>query len=150
MPETAVQIVSPAARRAGLIFFHSRADAQIVGHRQSGEEVQMSNSVLSIAALNDRFRKQPHTYGRLMLTVGVKARGDAFVAQALRGIACYESFPHGDDPYGEHDFGAFVIDRQRIFWKIDYYDLTMTHGSADPSDNAKTLRVLTVILADEY
>jgi hypothetical protein len=29
--------------------------------------------------------------------------------------------PEDNDPHGEHDFGAFEHEGQRIFWKIDYY-----------------------------
>lgn len=104
----------------------------------------------SITELNDQFRKDPLRHGRLMLTAGVNAKGQDFVTRALRGIAGYENFPHGDDPYGEHDFGAFALDKERLFWKIDYYDLTMRYGSEDPSDPSKTVRVMTVMLAEEY
>ena len=110
----------------------------------------MSATAKPITELNDEFRKNPMRYGRLMLTAGVNAKGQDFVARALRCIAGYENFPHGDDPYGEHDFGAFVLDRERIFFKIDYYDPTMEFGSEDPSDSTKTVRVMTVMLADEY
>ena len=55
---------------------------------------------------------------------------------------------HGIDK--EHDFGAFEDEGDRFFWKIDYYDLTLTVGSADPADPAQTARVLTLMLADEY
>ena len=58
--------------------------------------------------------------------------------------------PEGDDPYGEHDFGAFDHAGQRIFWKIDCYDPTEEFGSEDPADPSKTMRVLTILLADEY
>lgn len=104
----------------------------------------------SITELNDQFRKEPLRHGRLILTAGVNAKGQDFVRRALRGIAGYENFPHGDDPYGEHDFGAFALDVERIFFKIDYYDPTMAFGSEDPRDPAKTLRVMTVMLASEY
>jgi Protein of unknown function (DUF3768) len=39
---------------------------------------------------------------------------------------------------------------ERIFWKIDYYDENLEHGSEDPSDLFKTTRVLTIMLAGEY
>jgi Protein of unknown function (DUF3768) len=109
----------------------------------------MSNAA-TIARLNDQFRKNPMRYGRLMLTTGVNAKGQDFVARVLRCIASYENFPHGDDPYGENDFGAFALDGERIFFKVDYFDPTMEVGSEDPSDPTKTVRVMTVMLADEY
>ena len=42
-----------------------------------------------------------------------------------------------------------VVD-QRLFWKIDYYDHSMQHGSPDPADPAVTERVMTIMLAAEY
>jgi hypothetical protein len=62
----------------------------------------------------------------------------------------FDAFTEGDDPYGEHDFGAFDLDGTRYFWKIDYYDHDLEHGSDDPSDPEKTRRVLTIMRADKY
>ena len=103
-----------------------------------------------IAELNDRFRKDPLRHGRLMITAGVRNLGDDSVQRVLRTIAQQDNIPAGDDPYGERDFAAFDVDDARIFWKIDYYDLTCTFGSEDPSDPAQTVRVMTVMLAEEY
>ena len=56
-----------------------------------------------------------------------------------------------NDPYNEHDFGAFSQEGVgKIFWKIDYYDAAMKYGSEDPADPTKTTRVLTIMLASEY
>jgi 5-formyltetrahydrofolate cyclo-ligase len=49
-----------------------------------------------------------------------------------------------------HDFGSFVLDGERLFFKIGYYDLTLACYSADPTDPKVTRRVLTVMLPDEY
>jgi hypothetical protein len=37
-----------------------------------------------------------------------------------------------------------------LFFKIDYFDPKMEFGSEDSADPAKTTRVLTIMLADEY
>jgi hypothetical protein len=37
-----------------------------------------------------------------------------------------------------------------LFWKIDYYDPTLQHHSDDPSDPSLTIRVMTVMLTEEY
>jgi hypothetical protein len=37
-----------------------------------------------------------------------------------------------------------------IFFKIDYFDCTLTLHSPDPSDPSVTQRVITIMLAEEY
>jgi hypothetical protein len=51
-----------------------------------------------------------------------------------------------------YDFGAFFCDevREKVFWKIDYFDKAYVFSSEDPSDPSKTARVLTIMLASEY
>ena len=71
-------------------------------------------------------------------------------AAILGKVVEFDQFNEDNDPHGEHDFGSFEHAGQRIFWKIDTYDLSMEWGSEDPSDPAKTTRVLTIMLADEY
>jgi len=34
-------------------------------------------------------------------------------------VESFDSFTEDNDPHGEHDFGAFEHEAQRIFWKID-------------------------------
>lgn len=102
-----------------------------------------------IRALNDRLR-QTGCGGQLMGTQGLMGRGPAFVKAALAQVSAFTDFAHGDDPYCEHDFGAFEVQGERLFWKIDYYDLTLTAGAEDSSDPRTCRRVLTVMLAGEY
>lgn len=65
-------------------------------------------------------------------------------------MIAFDEFNEGNDPHDEHDFGSFQIEGQIVFWKFDYYGLTMTAGSEDLSDPAYTTRVLTIMLAEEY
>jgi hypothetical protein len=41
------------------------------------------------------------------------------------------------------------VKETRCFWKIDYYDNALECGSPDPTNRA-TMRVLTILRADEY
>ena len=59
-------------------------------------------------------------------------------------------FSADSDPYGEHDFGAFRLGDQQLFWKIDYYDPSYGGMSPDPADEGVCARVLTIMLAEEY
>ncbi len=65
-------------------------------------------------------------------------------------MRCFNAFDKGNDPWGEHDFGAFAQDGEKLFWKIDAYDLSMTMGSPNPANEAVTVRVLTIMLSEEY
>lgn len=102
-----------------------------------------------IRMLNDRLR-QTRTGGMLVMTTGITALGEEAVISLLHEIARFDSFGENNDPYGEHDMGALTFQGQRVFWKIDYYDLAMEFASPDPSDPTVTQRVLTVMLAEEY
>ena len=104
----------------------------------------------TLAELNDAFRKEGKGSGRWLLTSGVQSFGETFVAMALLAVRAFDRFTSDNDPYGEHDFGSFDLRGQKLFWKIDYYDLSLTYGSEDPCDPTKTQRVLTVMLASEY
>ena len=112
----------------------------------------MSDAPKRIAALNDALRKSPLdcTRGKLYMTDGVNAHGPTFVARAIAAMIAFDDFNTDNDPYHEHDFGAFDHKGDTIYWKIDYYDRTLTHGSEDPSDARETMRVLTIMLASEW
>lgn len=107
-----------------------------------------------IRELNDAFRRYPErglgVTGKLLLTVGISEMSWGDKTSIIELVKKYETFPEGDDPYGEHDFGAFDFKGQKIFWKIDYYAPDMKQGSPDPSNPEVTCRVLTILLADEY
>ena len=77
------------------------------------------------------------------MTAGVAALGAETVTRIVKTIAVYDDFCHANDPHGEHDFGSFEADGQRIFFKIDYFDKGLIAHSPDPSDPSVTERVIT-------
>lgn len=106
-------------------------------------------SVERIRSLNDQFRST-FVGGAVLLTAGVQTLDEDSRRTLLREIRSFNRFGEGNDPHGEHDFGAIDLNGSKFFWKLDYYDLAMNAGSEDPSDPAKTQRVMTVMRADEY
>lgn len=103
-----------------------------------------------IAALNDRCRQYLGATGRLIVSRGIASLDVDKQRRILARVQNQKRFDEGNDPYGEHDFGAFEIDNERILWKIDYYDPLLTYHSEDPADPDKTLRVLSVMFGSEY
>jgi len=109
----------------------------------------MDSKTARIRALNDELR-QNFTAGTALMTPGIAALGAEAVARIVKTVAVFDDFCHANDPHEEHDFGAFEADGQRVFFKIDYYDKTLTHHSLDPADPSLTERVITIMLAEEY
>ena len=102
-----------------------------------------------IALLNDAFRRT-FRGGKVMMTSGVDELPDCVKAEALVQVAKFSEFTADNDPHDEHDFGSFDLVGRKFFWKIDYYDKELRHGSEDPADPERTMRVLTLMLAAEY
>jgi hypothetical protein len=81
-------------------------------------------------------------------------------------IETFDAFGEDNDPHGGRDFGCIYQlhdgrwttarprlrenERERVFWKLDYYDRQMEFASDDAANPAITRRVLTIMLADEY
>jgi hypothetical protein len=104
-----------------------------------------------IRELNDALRKGLDlNLGRVLVTNGVSEMGSDKQHQILKAVQDFASFDSDNDPHGEHDFGSFEVAGDKFFWKIDYYDADLEHGSEDPADPSKTTRVLTLMLAAEY
>jgi len=102
-----------------------------------------------IRELNDAFRRT-FVGGAVMITAGIEAMPLDQRRALLQKVRTFEAFGEDNDPHAEHDFGAVDEGVERYFWKIDYYDRSMEHGSPDPADPAVTTRVLTIMRADEY
>tara|TARA_R110002073_G_scaffold69054_6_gene171323 strand:- start:17054 stop:17425 length:372 start_codon:yes stop_codon:yes gene_type:complete len=103
----------------------------------------------TIRELNDALRTKGEG-GQILITRGLKEKDEEFIRAALQRLREFDHFTPENDPYGDHDFGRFVLAGEPILWKIDYYDESRLFGSDDPSNPAKTTRVLTLMLADEY
>ncbi len=102
-----------------------------------------------IRALNDELRVN-NRGGTVLLTRGIVDQSLIFAVKCRAAVARHNNFAAENDPYDEHDFGSVEVGPQRIFWKIDYYDLEKVCGSPDPSNPAVTSRVLTIMLSQEY
>ena len=104
----------------------------------------------TLAEMNDLLRTSFMT-GRVLITQGIQMLPDDLRAEVLARVRAFQDFSPDNDPRGEHDFGAMKIDGVgTVFFKIDYYDRTMSFGSDDPLDPTKTMRVLTIMLAREW
>jgi hypothetical protein len=102
-----------------------------------------------VRALNDQLRQNLAT-GVAMMTPGVAALGEEATARIIKTIAVFDDFCYANDPHEEHDFGSFEAEGYTIYFKIDYFDRTLNYHSPDPTDPTVTVRVITVMLADEY
>ena len=125
----------------------------------------MSDQTDHIRRLNDMARTHPEivnatwvmTPGVTALLVCELAEGEPMEPQspqrmaALRqAIATFYDWSEGNDPYGEHDFGAFTLFGARLFFKIDYLHPDRETLAPVPGNIELCRRVLTVMLAEEY
>jgi Protein of unknown function (DUF3768) len=103
-----------------------------------------------IRELNDRMRTT--MTGECFITRGINDpdNGEHFLTHVLQAVRTFDNFTENNDPHGEHDMAFIDVDDLRVFFKIDYFDLTGEYGSEDPSNPNLTRRVLTIGLAEEY
>ena len=102
-----------------------------------------------IRELNDRCRMAPGVGGRLVQTSGILALPPEEQLAIHEKVKSFNDFNEDNDPYGEHDFGSFEHAGRKIIWKINYFDLNLMQRSEAPADPTKTVRVLTIMLAEE-
>lgn len=112
-----------------------------------------------IAELNDQFRRtlgnslpgQEVIPGHVVMTQGIAALGEERQFVILKLVREFDAFTPDNDPWGEHDFAILAVEGVgSVYWKIDYYDPTLTYGSENPTDLTATMRVLTLLLPSEY
>jgi hypothetical protein len=109
----------------------------------------MDSKTARIRARNDELR-QNFAEGIAVMTPGIAALGAEAVKRIVKTIAVFDDFCHANDPHEEHDFGAFEADGHMIYFKIDYFDQSMSMHSSDPANPSVTKRVITIMLAEEY
>ncbi len=117
-----------------------------------------------IARLNDLARKAMGVASTVFVTPGFRALDAKDQSRVRELIETFDAFNKDNNPHGERDFGAIYQcadgrwtttrptggERERIFWKLDYYDRDLIYGSEDPANPTITRRVLTIMLAAEY
>jgi hypothetical protein len=108
-----------------------------------------ADTVARVRDLNDAFRKT-FAGGRVLMTAGVNALPETDKATVLEKVRTFDNFNRDNDPHGEHDFVDIEHAGETYFGKLDYYAPDMDGGSEDPADPTKTVRVLTIMRADEY
>ncbi|WP_245274116.1 DUF3768 domain-containing protein [Mesorhizobium sp. L103C105A0] len=86
----------------------------------------------------------------MVLTAGVAALPANEIGAILLAIADFDAFDGNNDPYDTHDCALLYVGDRQLLWKIDYYDRALMHLSPDASDPAVTIRVMTVMLPEEY
>ena len=117
--------------------------------RRNDQPAPENARLARIRELNDRLRTTGRG-GMVVMTNGVGAFGLETVQSIFAAIASFTDFSPDNDPWCEHDFGSLTVEGVRLFWKIDYYDRSRRIHSPDPADPKVTVRVLTVMLAEEY
>lgn len=98
-----------------------------------------------IAKLNDAARLNASNY---MVTSGIMSLDEHTISEVFVTVQNFKTFNEDNDPYGEHDFGTFTMNGDKIFWKIDYYDQNLEMW-CDPLD-PDCRRVITIMLAEDY
>ena len=109
----------------------------------------MTTPTERIRALNDQLRTTGKG-GELVVTRGIVGLDMKAKVAVFAAVQAFDQFTTDNDPYGEHDFGLLEVAGERIMFKIDYYDRSLTGHSPDSADPNVTRRVLTIMLASEY
>lgn len=100
------------------------------------------NALSATAARYDELRKRIPSIAdpnKLVCTSGIVASFGHCIGQMMDRVKRYDAFTANNDPWKEHDFGAFEFEGEKIFWKIDDY-----------RGEGGLQLVLTIMLAEEY
>ncbi len=106
--------------------------------------------IYRIRYLNDELRTEGACRNGRIVAAGRLAQEAEKINDLVRAVAAYDDWNDGDDPYGEHDFGKLDVNGEAVIFKIDYYSLDEMDGSEHPDDPAVTIRIMTLMYADDY
>lgn len=109
-----------------------------------------------IARLNDRARFGLDPCARIVVTRNCLTRlaeapgapEESLVLQSQL-FAAFRDCSFGEDS-PERDFAAITFLGCKVWFKLDYYAPGLEFGSDDPADPAKTVRVMTILLPEDY
>ena len=103
-----------------------------------------------IARLNDLARSAMGVACTAVATVGFRSLSASDQSRVRELIETYDAFDEDNDPHGERDFGCIYQlgdgrwtterprlrddERERVFWKFDYYDRDLRFGSEDAAN----------------
>lgn len=122
-------------------------DKQTASHAESAQSDAFRRHVCLGSPYPDDL---PRLEGKLVCTAAVAEKGILFVDTCRRAVGFFSDFSEDDDPDGRHDFGSIRIGETKVWWKIDAYDRSYGYGSEDPSDPARTARVLTILFPSDW
>ena len=112
------------------------------------------NRTEAIAQLNDRARLGRDRKAKIGITRScIAAFADPgsiegiLIQSALMKAFAKATFSE-DSP--ERDFASIEFNGRKIWMKIDYYDNDMIYGSDDPTNPDVTIRLITIMLPEDY
>lgn len=106
--------------------------------------------IYRIRQLNDELRTEGSCRNGRMVAAGRLAQEHEKIGNIATAVAAFDDWHEGDDPYGEHDFGKVEVNGETVIWKIDYFSLDELQGSDHPEDPNVTIRILTLMFAENY
>ena len=111
----------------------------------------MKTRAEKIAALNDLLRTTFNpAAGRVVATNGIHALPENTKRKIVHLVQTFNNFTTDNNPYGERDYGQVQANGHKACFKFDYYDKSMTMHSPDATDPDKTVRVMTIMLTNEW
>ena len=128
-------------------------------------QIDETNQTERVRALNDLARLGQNVNARFVFTANLLATltedvldpvakriATAAAQQRLLTAIREADFTPDNDPYGEHDFGSFMLNETKVLWKIDVYenDGSFSYGAEHPEDPVTSFRLGTFMLPQDY